>query len=310
MNFSLQILGSSSAVPTKDRNQTALLLDLGSQSILFDAGEGVQKQFINYGIKSFKISHIFISHLHPDHFIGLIGLLCSWGLLRRKDKLTIVSPKGIEQIINLQLEISGINLHYEVVYITPKNEDDNLVISTDSFYVKSFRLNHRVNCFGYVLKEQKHERKLIAEKVQIEDIPHRAFPILKKGNDFVDDNGNLYSHMDYTTQPPKSRSFAYFTDTTVKYNLAAYLDGVDLLYHDSTFLGSLEQKANETGHSTTSQAANFAKISKVKKLLLGHFSSRYGSLTELENEAREIFKESYLATEGRTFEVNLNKYEK
>ena len=303
MPFDLQILGSSSAVPTRDRNQTAILLDLGSQSILFDAGEGVQKQLLIYGVKLYKIRYIVISHLHPDHYIGLIGLLCSWGLNRRNQKLTIISPEGLKDIIDIQLSTSGIELRYEIEYLTPERGNNIEVLKTKHFSLHSFEMRHRVLCHGFLFSESEHERRIIPDLVEDKNIPYVAFPILKKGQDFTTESGKVLKSMDFTVDPFPSNSFAYFTDTNVNMELASFLKGVDLLYHDATFLSDIEEKAKETGHSTAKQAAEFAKAAGTKKLILGHFSSRYGNLEPLEEEARTIFAESHLAIEGRIFEV-------
>ncbi|MBI1183283.1 ribonuclease Z [bacterium] len=303
MNFSIHILGSSSAVPTRDRNQTALVLDLGVRSVLFDAGEGVQKQMILHNIKPHKITHVVISHLHPDHFIGLIGLLCSWGLLGRHQKLCIVAPKGLQQIIELQLETSGIVLRYPLQFVLPGQNDNDLVLETSGFSLRSYKMKHRIECYGYLLTERKHERRLLPEMLEGVNLPYEAYPVLKSGMDYTHSDGKVYRYLHFTDDPPKSRSFAYFTDTTVQPHLSTYLHGVDLLYHDSTFMSEMDAKAVETGHSTTTQAAEFAALARVEKLILGHFSSRYGFLKPLENEARKIFGESYLAIEGQIFEV-------
>jgi len=302
--FSIQILGSSSAVPTRDRNQTALILDLGQESILFDAGEGVQKQFILFNVKPHKITHVVISHLHPDHFIGLIGMLCSWGLLGRHNSLTIVSPEGLREIIEVQLKHAGITLHYPLKWVHPLSKNDSLVLETKRFILKSYLLHHRVPCFGFKLTETAHERRLLPEMLEGSSLPYKAYNLMKQGDDFTDENGKVHSYLDYTSDAPHARSFVYFTDTSVMYSHASFIEGADVLYHDSTFMHDIAEKARDTGHSTSCEAAKFAKEANVKRLLLGHFSSRYGNLKVLENEARTIFKESYLATEGQIFEVN------
>lgn len=302
--FSIQILGSSSAVPTRDRNQTAVIVDLGKESILFDAGEGVQKQFILLNVKPHKITHVVISHLHPDHFIGLIGMLCSWGLLGRHQTLVIVSPEGLREIIEVQLKHSNITLHYPLEWVHPANENDHLVLDTKHFELRSYLLQHRVPCFGYKLTEAPHERRLLPEMLEGSKLPYKAYSLMKNGEDFVDEEGTLHSYLEYTSEAPHTRSFVYFTDTSVLLEQAPNIEGCDVLYHDSTFMHDIAEKARDTGHSTSIQAAELAKKAKVKKLLLGHFSSRYGNLQVLENEARTIFKESYLATEGEIFEVN------
>lgn len=304
MSFQIQILGSSSAIPTKDRNQTALLLSFPSQSILFDAGEGVQKQLMIYQLKGSRISHILISHLHPDHFIGLVGLLCSWGLSGRKKQLTILAPEGMEEIILVQLKYAGIELQYPVAFRTPPSENGVLTLTTNQFTVRSYRLKHRIDCFGYVLKENKHEPTLLIDKANADELPVEAYRLFKQKRNFVSESGTVFSWQDYTGPPPPEKSFAYFTDTSIVEELAPSLNGVDILYHDSTFLNNLSEKAAQTGHSTALQAASFAHKSKVKKLILGHFSTRYEDLDRLKKEARTAFNESYLATEGAIFTVN------
>lgn len=304
MSFKVQILGSSSAIPTKSRNQTGVLLSFPNQSILFDVGEGIQKQLTIHEVKPFSISHIVISHLHPDHFIGLIGLLCSWGLLGRSKKVDVVAPKGLDEIIAVQLKHAGIILPYEITFHLPGSNNGDLVLEEKRFTLHSYRLKHRVDCYGYLLQEQHREQSLLIDKLEDKGLPYEAYRLLKQKKDYTDHSGQVFKWSDYTKPPPRGVSFAFFTDTSPMPELCDQLPEIDLLYHDATFDDYLKEKAFKTGHSTALQAAEFARMSGAKKLLLGHFSTRYGNLDILKDEAQTVFKESYLATEGSIFTVN------
>jgi ribonuclease Z len=215
-----------------------------------------------------------------------------------------VAPNGLQEIINLQLQIAGITLGFVIDYLVPTPGLDMPVLDEFRFDVRSFSLSHRVACFGYLLSEKPGERHLAVDKGMLPSLPYEAYRLLKAGRDFQDIDGKIYSHLDLTTGPDPIRQFAFFTDTNVQLHLAPYLLDCDLLYHDATFMDNLKEKAHETGHSTAIQAALFAKEAGVKKLILGHFSSRYGNLEPLRSEAQGVFPETYLAIEGKSFNIN------
>lgn len=302
MSFSVTILGSSSAVPTKDRNQTCQLLTHSDCDYLIDAGEGVQKQLLINKARWSKLRAVFISHLHPDHYIGLIGLVCSLGLRGRTNKLVVVAPLGLEEIINIQLKNGDVHLGYELEFITT-NVNSELIYSDQKISVSTVKLTHRIDCFGYVFTELPKPRKLLIEKVKEHHIPVEFYHDLKHGLD-VEINGKKWLSKEFTelTEPPFS--YAYCTDTRPVLSKNSPLHNCTVLYHDSTFAEDLVEKAFNTYHSTNVQAAELAKYYNVHQLILGHFSSRYVELQPLLHQAKAVFENTVLGIEGTTFQIS------
>lgn len=303
MTFQIKILGSNSAIPAYGRNHTSQVLTVVNKHYLIDCGEGTQLQIARYKARLQKIDNIFISHLHGDHYLGLIGVLSSMHLQGRQKELNIFGPPGLSEIISVQLRYSQTVLNY-LVNFTELNSYDFYKIHEDKYLeVYNIPLQHRIDCSGFLFKEKKKPRRINKDKLP-EDFPIRNLVKLKKGEDIYDDEGKiLYENSSLTLPPRKSRSYAYFSDTKFDEQLAEYIKGVDILYHETTFLDENAYWAEKTFHSTTKQAARMAKLAKADKLLIGHFSARYKDLNPFLNEAQEEFKNSELALEGKIFEV-------
>ena len=303
MNFDIKILGSNSAKPAHGRHQSAQLLSIGNQYLLVDCGEGTQLRLEQYNIKISKIHHIFISHLHGDHYFGLIGLISTMHLQRRLTPLNIYGPKGLAEIISLQLKYSDTDLNFPINFRELKVEGGERVYEDNFFYVETIPLIHRVPCTGFLFREKPKERRIIKESLN-GNIKLQEIVQLKKGNDIKDDQGNvLYKNSDYTLPPKKARSYAYCSDTSYQENIVPQIQNVDVLYHESTFLKDRTERAAMTCHSTAEQAAQIAKKANVGTLMLGHYSSRYKDLSPFLTEAIEVFDQTILSKEGETISI-------
>jgi len=299
--FSVTILGNNSAVPTHSRHPTAQVLQTSDHTFLIDCGEGTQMQMNLYKIRRSKISQVFISHLHGDHYFGLIGLLTSLGLNHRANDLHLYAPAPLKEIIDLQLHVSNANLPYSLIFHSLENE--GLIYADKKITVECFKVDHRIECWGFLFKEKKNLRKINSEKVNQYNVPTLFYESLHEGKDFVDANNNMIKNELLTTAVTPPKSYAYCADTGYYEPIIEKIKGVDLLYHESTYLHNLEEKAASRFHSTTKQAATIAKKAGVKKLLLGHFSSMYEKLDDFKTEACEIFENTDLAEEGACYFV-------
>ena len=303
MKFEVTILGSSSATPVFNRNPTAQLLNCNEKFYLIDCAEGTQQQLIKFGLKASKIDYIFISHLHGDHYFGLIGLLSSMHLNGRIKPLYIFAPKAIKEILELQFKYSDTTLKYELVYFAIDPTQQAVIFENNDITVETILLNHRIPCTGFKFTEKKRLRKLLVEKLEHENVALELYPLLKRGVDLTLPNGNVLKNIDYTTDSPKPKSYAYCSDTLYDERYFETIKGVDTLYHEATFLHEMLDRAKETHHTTALQAAEVANIVGAKKLLIGHFSSRYKTLNGLLEEAQSVFEHTALAIEGITFEI-------
>ena len=301
MKFEVTILGSSSATPIFHRNPTSQILNINEKILMIDCGEGTQQQMLRYGIKYHKIDHIFISHLHGDHFFGLIGLISSMHLNGRSKPLHLFAPPELQEILDLQFKHSGTIIKFEINFYATQAQKSEVILDTNDFYVETIILNHRIPCTGFIFKQKVKLRKVIKEKVNQLEIPSQFLPLLKRGIDFIDKDGNTHKAEDLTTDPDVPRSYAYCSDTLADGSYFQYLQDVDTLYHESTFMHDMQDRAKETFHTTSLEAAQIAKEMNISKLLIGHFSARYRDLTPLLLEARTVFLETYLANEGETF---------
>jgi ribonuclease Z len=302
--FEVTILGSNSAIPVYGRNHTAQFVKIQNNHFLVDCGEGTQLQLPRFGLKSQKIDAIFISHLHGDHYLGLIGLLSSLHLQGRTRELHLFAPPELSEIIAVQLRISDTTFRYQV-HFHPLNPDSSeLIFENKKIEVTSIPVQHRIPCHGFIFKEKAHPLRIDKSKL-IKDIKIAEIASIKKGADVYDANGKIkYAFKKMTLGRRKSRSYAYITDTIYLPELSEVLKGSDLMYHEATFLTEKELKATETYHATAGQAAKLAQDSKVDKLIIGHFSARYKDLAPFQVEARKIFKNTFLAIEGKTFSIN------
>jgi|SRR5690606_2676574 len=303
MTFDLTILGSNSATPAYGRNQTSQVLNIDNKLYLIDCGEGTQLQLSRYGIKPSRIKHIFISHLHGDHYLGLVGLLSSMHLNGRREELFIYGPHSLKEIIDIHLLYSDTVLRYPIQFIPLVDDEERIIMENEHVVVRSFPLSHRISCTGFRFDEQPPLAKINSEVCDKLNIPAHMFSEIKLGADFVDENGKIYRNSELTFPPKAPRSYAYCSDTI---NSGAYhrcIENIDLLYHEATFLHEMEERAKETYHTTAREAAEIAQKVGAKKLLIGHFSARYRDLNPLLIECRSVFPNSHLALEGRLYHI-------
>lgn len=303
MTFDLTILGSNSATPAYGRNQTSQILSIENKLYLIDCGEGTQLQLIRYGIKASRIKHIFISHLHGDHYLGLVGLLSSMHLGGRKDELSIYGPPALQEIIDIHLLYSDTRLRYPVHFIPTVDDQERVILQNEHITVRSFPLNHRIPCTGFRFDEPPPLAKINRDVCDELNIPSHLFSEIKKGGDYIDENGTIHQHTDLTLPPKAPRSYAYCSDTLNSGVYFSSIENVSLLYHEATFLHGMLVRAQETYHTTALEAGQIALKVGAKKLLIGHFSARYRELSPLLEECRSIFPNSHLATEGRMYHI-------
>lgn len=299
--LALTILGNNSAIPAWDRNPTAQILQSLEECYLIDCGEGTQVQMSKYKIRRSRLNHIFISHLHGDHYFGLIGLLTSISLLGRTQPLYLHAPAALEQIINLQLSVAGIKLCYQLYFDAITEE--KIIVDEKKIIVESFKVKHRIECWGFLFTEKKNPRKINSARVKAYEIPKTFYENLQKGEDYINKKGTIIPNKEVTIAAIKPKSYAYCADTIYDETLVEKIKFVDLLYHEATYLKDLEQRAAERFHSTTTQAAAIAKKANVKKLLIGHFSSKYEILDEFLTEATEVFENTELALQGVSYRI-------
>lgn len=303
MKFEVTILGSASATPVYNRNPTAQLLNCNERFYLIDCGEGTQQQLIKYGFKASKIDYIFISHLHGDHFFGLIGLLSSLHLNGRTKPLHLFAPAALREILELQFLHSDTHLRYPINYYSINPSNPEVIFKNNDVIVETIILNHRIPCTGFKFTEKKRLRKLIVEKLEKDAVPLTYYPMLKRSVDVNLPDGRTIKYLDYTSDSATPRVYCYCSDTMYDERYFAQIEGADTLYHEATFLHDMLDRANETHHTTAQQAAEIATKVNAKKLLIGHFSSRYKTLEGLLEEAKNGFENTQLATEGKTFEI-------
>ena len=299
--LALTILGNNSAVPAFDRNPTAQVLQTLDEAYLIDCGEGTQMQMTKYKIRRSKINRVLISHLHGDHYFGLIGLLNSMSLLSRTQDLHIHAPAGLEEIIQLQLKAADSRLSFPLHFHTIKSA--GVIAEDKKVTIHCFPVKHRIECWGFLFRQKKNPRKVDAERARIYEIPASFYEQLQQGKDYVNKKGTIVPNDEVTTAAPRSKSYAYCADTIYDKSLAEQVKGVDLLYHETTYLKDLHERAAARFHSTTVQAADIAKRADVSKLLIGHFSSKYEMLDEFLVEASEVFENTELALEGVCYKI-------
>lgn len=299
--FELTILGCSSATPTSKRNPTAQVLNVCDRLFLIDCGEATQIQLRRYKIKFQKINHIFISHLHGDHYFGLIGLLSSMHLLGRTKELHLYAPAELKEIIDLQHKYSYTQLNYEIIFHPLQFEKSELLFEDEKVSVETIILNHRINCCGFLFKEKPHPRNIIPEKIKEYKIPTVEIPKIKNGSDYNTEEGKKIKNAELTIEGFPQRSYAYCSDTCYYEPIIEKIRGVDLLYHEATFMQDMAARAKETFHTTTIQAGTIAQKAAVKKLIIGHFSARYKDAEPLLIETKTVFENTVLAAEGERY---------
>lgn len=299
--LAVTILGNNSAVPAFDRHPTSQVVTLNGDNFLVDCGEGTQIQMINYKIRRSRISHIFISHLHGDHYFGLVGLINSFGLLSHQQELHVFGPSPLQEIIEIQMRVAETKLCYPLHFHTITGAAT--LVDNERVEIKCFPTEHRIECYGFSFREKKKPRKLILEAVRENNVPLHFYENLKNGEDFVTTAGEVLKNEWLTTEGARGATYAFCADTRYNENMIEHIRDFDLIYHEATYLDSLRERAVERFHSTSKQAAMIAKKAGVKRLLLGHFSSKYDTLEEFETEAKEIFPNTELALEGVAYKV-------
>lgn len=298
MTFELKILGSASATPVLARHPTAQVLTLGAANYLIDCGEGTQWQMLEYRVRPHHLRAIFISHLHGDHYFGLFGLLGTMHLQGRTQPLTIVGPPGLDEVLITQARISSMQLGFAMEFTAVDTETHAVVYEDELLTVAVLPMRHRIPCAGYLFAEKQRRANLLKEKLPAGLSPQQLAR-LAQGEDLApDDQQPGLLHAEVSGPAPAPRRYAFFSDTLYTPALADLIRGADLLYHEATFLEDLKERAAQTHHSTARQAAQIAHDAGVKRLLLGHFSSRYKALEPLLHEAQAVFPTVELAIEG------------
>ena len=300
--MNLTILGCYAATPRTFTNPTSQVLEIRNRLFLIDCGEGTQVQLRKNKIKFSKINHVFISHLHGDHFFGLIGLISTFALLNRTTDLHIYGPKGIKEIINLQLRLSNSWTKYDLFFHELESKESEVVFEDDKVIVKTIPLSHRVYTNGFLFQEKIRERNLDFKAVQDYEIDRCYYQNIKNGKDITLEDGRVIENHKLTFDPVPPLSYAFCSDTVYNENIIPIIKEVDVLYHESTFLDSEEALAGKTMHSTAKEAARIALQANVKQLVLGHYSTRYDSITLFKEQAETIFPNILLAEDGKSFE--------
>ncbi|MEN9302284.1 MAG: hypothetical protein RL264_713 [Bacteroidota bacterium] len=303
MGISVQILGSGAALPTEKRASTSQYIVTNNRHILIDCGEGTQMQMRKYGVKFQKIKQILISHLHGDHFFGLPGLISTMHLLGRDQNLTIYGHEALEGIIRSMLEIGGQKLDFEINFVTLNYKTPTLLYEDKTIEIHSFPLKHRIPTCGFLIKEKTKPYQLDSDALTGSGISPAYFNLLKDGNNIVLENGKKIDFRKFTLPPKPSVSYAFCSDTAYSEKIISSIENVDLLYHEATFVEEHRDRAKATFHSTAIQAATLAKKANVKKLILGHLSSRYESFSVHESEAKTIFENVAGVNDGDFFEL-------
>ncbi len=298
----LTILGCYSATPRAFTNPTSQVLEINNHIFLIDCGEGTQVELRRNKVKFSRIKHIFISHLHGDHFFGLIGLVSTFRLLGRDTPLHIYGPKGLKDVIMLQLKLSNSWTDFPLHFHELTNTESEIVFEDEKVTVTTIPLQHRVYCNGFLFQEKPGDRKLVMSKVQNYDIDQAYYRSIKKGNDVVLDTGEVISNQEITDDPKPVKSYAYCSDTKYDEAKLKLIKNSTVLYHESTFLESHKHLCAKTGHSSAIEAATIAKKANVETLILGHYSTRYENIELFKDEATTVFDNVEIADDGKIFE--------
>ncbi len=304
MTFELTILGSSSAIPTSEKYPTAQVLNALERFFLIDCGEGTQIQLRRQKIGFGKIKHIFISHLHGDHYYGLIGLISTFNLMGLNNDLHIYSPSQLKDVIQPQLDFLKGEMQFKVIFHPLNFRKPELIYEDKKVEVYSFPVKHSINCSGFLFREKQKEANIKKESISRYNIPIEKIKTIKNGADFITADGIIIPNWELTLPASIPRAYAYCADTAFHPPVAEFIKGVDLLYHEATFAEDLRDWATKTLHSTAKDAARIAQMAGAEKLIIGHFSSRYDDEELLVNEARSVFPNTVAACEGCRYPVN------
>lgn len=302
-DFSLNILGCGSALPTTRHLATSQIIDLRDKLYMIDCGEGTQVQMRRMRIKFSRLNHIFISHLHGDHCFGLPGLLSTLGMLGRTGELVIHAPKEIENYMRPVLDTFCKGMPYEVRFNHVDTTSHSLIMEDRSLSVYSIPLKHRIPTCGFLFAEKPKEAHIIREMIDFYQVPVRCLKDIKQGKDFITPEGEVIPAARLTRPSAPPKRYAYCSDTAYHPSVIPIIEGVDLLYHEATFMETDKARAKETFHSTARQAAEIARKAGVKRLVIGHYSARYEELSTLHKEALDVFPGTILGNEGLVLPV-------
>ena len=303
MNFYVTILGSGAALPTKNRMPTAQYVNCNNRHFLIDCAEGTQLQLRKFKINFQKISHIFISHLHGDHYFGLVGLLSTMNLLGREKELTIYGPTELEGFIRPMLEFGGSRLGFNVSFVELNMDTKVIVYEDDIVEVHSFPLVHKIPTCGFLIKEKPKPLKINPKKIKEYNLKIEQFKSLQNGKDIVLESGEKCKYQELTLPSKEALSYAYCSDTKKSLTISKYVKCATVLYHEATFLIKDQKRANATTHSSTKDAADIAIAAEVKKLVVGHISSRYKTNEEHLSELKELFINSDVVEDGMCIDL-------
>ena len=301
--FRITVLGSGSATPSKYRNPSSQVINIHEKLLLFDCGEGTQMQMRKYQIKLNRIHYICISHLHGDHYLGLMGLLFTMHLFGRKCELHIFAPSELKDIIDLQLKVSDSKLSFPLYFHPLESEGKKLILDSSTFMVYSFPLKHSIPTWGFQLREKECGLKINKIFIQQQQPSIQDIQNIKKGSDYINDKGELFKNSEITLKADILRSYSYCSDTLFDKSMVEHIKNTDILYHEATFLNDMADNAKEKFHSTAAEAAIIAKMANVKTLLIGHFSARYDETQSLKEEAMKFFENTIIAEDGLTIEM-------
>lgn len=299
----LTILGCYSATPRTFTNPTSQVLEVRNHLFLIDCGEGTQVQLRKHKIKFSRIKHIFISHLHGDHFFGLPGLISTFRLLGRETEMHVYGPKGIKEAITLLLKLGDSWTNYPLIFHELNSKESELVFEDEQVSVHTIPLDHRVYTNGFLFKEKPAPRKLDIDAVEEHKIDRSQYGKIKNGSNGISENGNVISNKELTLNPPDPKSYAFCSDTAYKEAILPLIKNVNTLYHESTFLETDSDLCKKTKHATAKQAAQIALKAEVGNLILGHYSTRYKSIDLFKEEALEVFPNVELADDGKSFDI-------
>ena len=297
------ILGAGSALPTRKNFPSSQVLELRNKQYMIDCGEGTQIRIRQMKLRVSRLGHVFISHLHGDHCLGLVGMISSFALLNRTADLYIHGPIGIKKVFESQLDFFCGNIPFQVIFEEHNTNKHALIFEDRTIQVYSLPLKHRIPCCGFLFVEKPTDRHILREMIDFYQIPISQINLIKKGADFITEKGELVPNSKLPTEPNRSISYAYCSDTAYSEKIIPWIKGVDSLYHEATFAQAEKQRAHKTMHSTAKEAATIAKKAKVKKLLIGHYSARYRDHQILVDEAREVFKETYAAEDMMVVDI-------
>ena len=304
MNFTLKVLGTASALPTTERYPSAQVLDVRGRLFMIDCGEGAQMQLRRAGISFLKIEHICISHVHGDHLFGLFGLLSTMGMLGRSSELNIYAPSSFQPVLDFFLSHFGDGIKFNINYRQLQMSQPELVYENRHVELLAFPLNHRVDTFGFMIREKQPPFNIHKEAISRYGLSLTEIGTLKRGEDVCREDGQIISSAEAAYIPYEPRSYAYCSDTAPFPELAQWVKGVSVLYHEATFPAEMEEMAAKTYHSTTLQAAQCAKDAGVGRLLVGHYSSRYPSVDFYLDELRSVFPDSFLTRDMDVVEIS------